>query len=31
MSEGGKSGLQALDRHKSTRIVSARKFAALFA
>jgi putative PIN family toxin of toxin-antitoxin system len=40
MSEGGnadylvtgdKSGLLALDRHKSTRIVSAREFAALFA
>jgi hypothetical protein len=40
MSEGGKadylvtgdkSGLLALDRHKDTRIVSAREFAALFA
>ena len=40
MSEGGKanylvtgdkSGLLALDRHKATRIVSAREFAALFA
>ena len=40
MSEGGKadylvtgdkSGLLALDRHKTTRIVSAREFAALFA
>jgi len=28
---GDKSGLLALDRHKSTRIVSARAFAALFA
>jgi putative PIN family toxin of toxin-antitoxin system len=28
---GDKSGLLALDRHKSTRIVSAREFAALFA
>ena len=28
---GDKSGLLALDRHKKTRIVSAREFAALFA
>jgi uncharacterized protein len=28
---GGKSGLVALDRHKATRIVSAREFAGLFA
>jgi hypothetical protein len=28
---GDKSGLLALDRHKKARIVSARKFAALFA
>jgi len=28
---GDKSGLLALDRHKATRIVSAREFAALFA
>jgi putative PIN family toxin of toxin-antitoxin system len=28
---GDKSGLLALDRHKTTRIVSAREFAALFA
>jgi predicted nucleic acid-binding protein len=27
---GDKSGLLALDRHKATRIVSAREFAALF-
>jgi predicted nucleic acid-binding protein len=27
---GDKSGLVALDRHKATRIVSAREFAALF-
>ena len=28
---GDKSGLLALDRHKTTRIISAREFAALFA
>jgi predicted nucleic acid-binding protein len=28
---GDKSGLLALDRHKATRIVSAREFAVLFA
>lgn len=27
---GDKSGLLSLDRHKSTRIISARKFAAMF-
>jgi len=28
---GDKSGLLALDRHKTTRIISLREFAALFA